>query len=152
MENTIQQVVLKGQKMIALVEVPTFSKRDYPTTEKLACLYYDIVETMNITFENITELDKVFKEYSEKNFFFLLEVSKKIIEMLTEFGDIEAKRIASKHEKAIYRFKNTKMEPDKQARINNAVKGLFDDTVIFFQHRTNRGRRGLEHKIANGAN
>jgi len=120
---------------ITLVEVPTFAKRDYPTTEELAHLYYDIVETMNITFENITELDKVFKEYSEKNFFFLLEVSKKIIEMLTELGDIEATRIASKHENAIYRFKNTKMEPDKQARINNAVKGLFDDTVIFFRRR-----------------
>lgn len=126
---------------ITMVEVPNFAKRDYPTTEELAHLYYDVVETMNITLENITELDKVFKEYSEKNFFFLLEVSKKIIEMLTELGDIEATRIALKHDNAIYRFKNTKMEPDKRARINNAVKGLFDDTVIFFQHRGKEAER-----------
>lgn len=125
----------KKQSEIILVEVPKFKKQEYPTTEKLAELYYDIVESMNITLDNLGDLDRVYKEYSMSNFFFLLEVSKKVIEILCVLDDSDARKIASKHEGAIYRFKNTKMEPDKGARVCEVVKALFDDTMLYFSTR-----------------
>lgn len=142
----------KPNASIRLVEVPSFKRHEYPTIEKLSDLYFDVVETMNITYQNITDLNSVFSAYSSKDFFFLLEVSKKIIEMLVELDDIAAKKIASKHEKTIYRFKNTKMEPDKQARVTNAVQALFDDTIFFFNSKKHTKASNKENDSKRGAN